>query len=538
MSRRILIIISVIVLILLCLLVYWQFWPRPTLLEIVDDAFTTTDNTAVPGNVLDNDTPAGGLTATVPPQQPASGTVILQPTGEFTYTPATDFVGSAAFTYEACLTADPGQCGTATVTITVIEGPDAVDDAVMTLKNIAAFGDVLANDLPSPGQMMATAIMTTTQANGEFKLISTGNFIYTPTLDYEGPDQVTYQACLAAYPNYCDTAMVMITVGPIDIVDDAYGTEKNQPVANNVLTNDSPSRLLQATAVMTTTQANGAFELLTSGDFIYTPAVDYVGSDQVTYQACLKTDLTNCDTATVIFTVDPPVDAVDDVYSTGKNQPISRNVLANDLPTGKLTASSTEFDLNADGSFTYTPEPSFSGTVTFNYQACLISDATKCDSAVVTIDVGLVTQHVVQQGEWLLQIARCYGTSPESIVYANYIPYPSWIMFGDVFVIPQVGDVSEPFNDGACIMWSTVEAGETLQSIATEYSVDLDMLIKANYGCYGYYSYYPYGGYYGYGYGYHSPYIYSGCYYYGVPNVYAGQRLIIPVNNENKHLRP
>lgn len=147
-------------------------------------------------------------------------------------------------------------------------------------------------------------------------------------------------------------------------------------------------------------------------------------------------------------------------------------------------------------------------------------------------------QHVVKQGEWLLQIARCYGTSPESIVYANHIPYPSWIMVGEVFVIPRVGDVSAPFNDGECIMWYTVKAGDTLPSIAAAYQVDLDRLVKANYGCFGYHSNYPGGGYYGYGYGYHSPYIYSGCYYSGVPNVYVGQQLVIPVNNANKHLRP
>lgn len=462
MQRRTLIIIlSVIVLILLCLLIYWLFWvrqPPEILVATVDDAFATTANTAVSGNVLDNDTPVGELTATVPPQAPpTNGTVELQPTGEFTYTPAPDYVGSDAFTYQACLTADPGQCAmaTATITITVVpptDDADAVDDVVTTLQNTPVSGNVLTNDRP-PGQVTAIAGVITTQANGTFDLVSTGEFTYTPTVDFNGPDEVTYQACLTADPTNCDTATVMITVTPppkvVDAVDDAYETKKNIPVAGNVLTNDSPS--------------------------------------------------------------------------------------------GELTASSTEFDLNATGVFTYTPASDFTGTVTLNYQACLTSDAANCDTAVVTITVknGDTTQpvkHVVQQGEWLLQIARCYGTSPESIVYANHIPYPSWIMIGEVFVIPHVGDVSEPFNDGDCIMWRTVKAGETLESIAAEYKVDLDMLVKANYGCYGYHSYYPYVGYYGYGY--HSPYIYSGCYFYGVPTVYEGQKLVIPVNNENKHLRP
>lgn len=537
MQRRILIISSIIVLILLCLfLIYWRFW-RTLEVAAVDDAFETTVNTAVANNVLANDTPADELTVTIPPQTPpTNGNVNLQPTGVFTYTPALDFWGSDTFTYQACLTSTPGQCDTATVTISVTVGVNAVDDVVTTPKNTPASGNVLTNDFPS-GQLTVTPIMTTTQVNGTFELLSTGVFTYTPAADYEGPDEATYQACLTADLNNCDTATVMITVGGVDAVDDSVTTAINTPVSGNVLTNDLSSEPITAVPTPITPPSNGTFILAENGDFTYTPNNDYVGSDSVTYQACLVSDPGVCDTAAVAIQVF--VDAVDDAYETEKNKPVSGNVLTNDLPTGELTASSTEFDLNANGVFTFTPTLDFTGAVTFNYQACLISDAANCDTAVVTITVedGLV-KHVVQQGEWLLQIARCYGTSPESIVYANYIPYPSWIMTGEVFVIPQVGDVSVPFNDGDCIIWYTVKAGDTLASVAAEYTVDLDMLVKANYGCYGYYSYYPYGGYYGYGYGYHSPYIYSGCYFYGVPDVYVGQRLVIPVNNENKHLRP
>ncbi len=191
---------------------------------------------------------------------------------------------------------------------------------------------------------------------------------------------------------------------------------------------------------------------------------------------------------------------------------------------------------------TITVTPTITTTVTstptVTYTPTTTSSPTPTFTPTVT-PTSTPIRHVVKQGEWLLQIARCYGTSPESIVYANHIPYPSWIMIGDIFVIPNVGDVSQPFNDGACIIWYTVKAGDTLQSIAAAYTVDLDMLVKANYGCYGYHSYYHHHySYYNPYYGYHSPYIYSGCYFYGVPNVYEGQQLVIPVNNDNKHLRP
>ncbi len=151
--------------------------------------------------------------------------------------------------------------------------------------------------------------------------------------------------------------------------------------------------------------------------------------------------------------------------------------------------------------------------------------------------------HVVQQGEWLIQIGRCYGANPETIAAQNGIPYPSWINPDLNLTINDVGSVSQPFYP-PCIMHYTVQQGDTLYSIAEFFQVPLDMLVKANYGCYGYYSYppvaVPYGAdpmYYGYGYGMHSPYVYNGCYNPSTPTIYPGQVLIIPVNLENQDMR-
>lgn len=146
---------------------------------------------------------------------------------------------------------------------------------------------------------------------------------------------------------------------------------------------------------------------------------------------------------------------------------------------------------------------------------------------------GVVTQHTVQEREWLHQIARCYGASASEIVTANKLPHPGWIMAGEVWQIPNVGSVDTPIGP-PCLIYYHVKAGDTLLSISRTYSVPLEVLLFANYGCYGYNAHYDYvpGGppYYGYGY-------LGGCYYTGYPTIYVGDLLVIPVTPANAGLR-
>src|SRR5207249_3713887 len=68
-----------------------------------NDAFTTNEDTPATGNVLTNDTDADlGTTLTaIQVTGPAHGTLALNATGSFTYTPAANYNGSDSFTYKA-----------------------------------------------------------------------------------------------------------------------------------------------------------------------------------------------------------------------------------------------------------------------------------------------------------------------------------------------------------------------------------------------------------------------------------------------------
>ncbi len=117
---------------------------------------------------------------------------------------------------------------------------------------------------------------------------------------------------------------------------------------------------------------NGTVVLNADGSFTYTPNAGYNGLDSLVYQVCDNGTPSQCDTAIVRFTIaavnDAPA-AVDDVVAVNEGQPATGNVLTNDSdPEGNgLTASLVTAPvngtvvLNADGSFTFTPNANYNG---------------------------------------------------------------------------------------------------------------------------------------------------------------------------------
>src|SRR5205823_4843610 len=115
--------------------------------------------------------------------------------------------------------------------------------------------------------------------------------------------------------------------------------------------------------------------------FSYTPAANYNGSDSFTYM--VNDGTIDGNPATVNITVVPVNDtpvAANDSYTTYEDTPLTvtaPGVLTNDsdVDGDSLTAilvsspSNGGLTLNADGSFTYTPNANFNGTDTFSYKA-------------------------------------------------------------------------------------------------------------------------------------------------------------------------
>ena len=91
-------------------------------------------------------------------------------------------------------------------------------------------------------------------------------------------------------------------------------------------------------------------------------------------------------------------------------------------------------------------------------------------------------QHQVVDGEWMVQIARCYGADYHEVRLANpQIPDPNLIKPGMVISVPRAGSVGTNYGP-PCVVFHTVTANDTWSSIASTYNADLVVMQTANPG--------------------------------------------------------
>jgi len=102
-----------------------------------------------------------------------------------------------------------------------------------------------------------------------------------------------------------------------------------------------------------------------------------------------------CDVVQALFPLAAGMDAQDDYFTTPEDVTLNANVVANDNPSTGVTVNTTPVSdvlhgtlvLNADGSFTYTPDPDYNGPDQFTYEVCDTGDPVQCDTAIAYITV-------------------------------------------------------------------------------------------------------------------------------------------------------
>jgi len=165
-----------------------------------------------------------------------------------TFTPALNFNGTASFTFTATEAGCPPAVGCQTsapamFTITV----DPVNDAPLatpaswpTNEDTQTTGTLAGTDV-DPGTTLTFRI-TTNPANGTISnfVPATGQFTYTPRLDYFGTDSFRF----VANDGTVDSPVATISIPVAAVADnpiaanDAYSTKYNASLTMNVLAND------------------------------------------------------------------------------------------------------------------------------------------------------------------------------------------------------------------------------------------------------------------------------------------------------------
>lgn len=93
---------------------------------------------------------------------------------------------------------------------------------------------------------------------------------------------------------------------------------------------------------------------------------------------------------------------------------------------------------------------------------------------------GATIQHDVQPGEWMIQIARCYGADFNALRNANpQVKDPAKIWPVDVLTVPNIGSNGKIYGP-PCVIFITAQPGDTWESIAQRYNARVDVLKEAN----------------------------------------------------------
>jgi gliding motility-associated-like protein len=387
-----------------------------------DDIYVENKGSQIGSTVALNDSdPDDGQVLTFTPLTLTSnGTLTFLPSGVFIYEPIATFVGLDTAVYQVCDNGTPQLCDTAYIIFNMIDNtatsngaPFAGDDAASTTLEKPVTINVKDNDRdPNAGQTLGNPNIIGTPIGGTAVVNPDGTVTFTPADDFTGAASFQYSICDNGSPSLCDTAKVTITVSTPTFVNvapnaqsDATTTPVNTPVNGNVSINDSD---LNTGQILTFTQVsnpqNGSVTLNPTGTFTYTPNNGFVGRDSFTYKVCDNGTPPLCDEAWVYIEVTPantninlPPVAIDDKATTTVGVPVIINVKSNDYDpnVGQVLLKPVIIDeidagravVNADGTITFTPNPDFTGIVTFRYEICDNGSPSLCDTALVTIDV-------------------------------------------------------------------------------------------------------------------------------------------------------
>jgi len=142
------------------------------------------------------------------------------------------------------------------------------------------------------------------------------------------------------------------------------------------------------------------------GGMTYVPAPNFVGQDTVWYSVCSDDGATDCSSSFQIVTVQDPsapnsIVAVDDFTFTMMGTTVAGNVMNNDMdpesdgisvtPQGTLmvpiTTDAGFYYISADGSFEFTPNPTFLGHTNIVYTVCDDQATSVCTDATLHLQV-------------------------------------------------------------------------------------------------------------------------------------------------------
>ncbi len=338
-----------------------------------DQSIATDEDTPVSGTIVATDVDGDTLSYTVG-TPPANGTLMLDSaTGQYTYTPGTNFNGNDRFV----VTVSDGNGGTTTSTVSigvrpVNDAPVTTDQSIVTDEDTPVSGTIVATDVD--GDTLSYTV-NTQPANGTLTLDgTTGAYTYTPGANFNGNDR--FVVTVSDGNGGTTTSTVSIGVRPVNdapvTADQSIATDEDTPVSGTIVATDVDGDTLSYT--VGTPPANGTLTLNSAtGAYTYTPGANFNGNDR--FVVTVSDGNGGTTTSTVSIGVRPVNDApvtADQSIATDEDTPVSGTIVATDVDGDTLSYTvGTQpqhgtLTLNgATGAYTYTPGANFNGNDRF-----------------------------------------------------------------------------------------------------------------------------------------------------------------------------
>ncbi len=209
-------------------------------------------------------------------------------------------------------------------------------------------------------------------SNGSI-LISGTNYTYTPALNYNGADSFTFKIFDGS--NYSAEATVSISVLPVNDapIANAQSTSTSEDTPLSITLTGSDIDNDPLTYVVVSSPVNGSV-VVTNNIAVYTPNLNYFGSDSFTFRINDGSNVSNV--ATVSITVTPVNDApiaLAESVSVNEDSPKAFTIKGSDAENSFLTftvvTQPTIGTLSGTApNLTYTPPLNYSGSATFTFR--------------------------------------------------------------------------------------------------------------------------------------------------------------------------
>ncbi|WP_228307888.1 tandem-95 repeat protein [Priestia sp. J2] len=330
----------------------------------------TLEETPVTSQIVATD-PDGGVLTYALQDPPTNGVAVVNGDGTFTYTPNENYTGNDTFTVRIANAAGEFIITNIFVVVIPVEQPPTVPNySITTPENQSVTGQVVGSD---PNGDLLTYRLGTSPVNGSAVVNIDGSFIYSPNSNYVGPDLFT----VIVEDSTGLTAVSIVNVTVIDVnsspitSDVILQTIENVAISGQVFATDPDDNLLIFS--LSGTPFNGTAVVNPDGTFLYTPNPNFIGLDSFTVEVrdSRGASAQSLVTISVIRVNQPPI-VVDLSLSTVQGQFVTGQVPAFD-PEGdplvyglNLAPLNGTAIINSDGTFTYTPNPSFVGTDSFS----------------------------------------------------------------------------------------------------------------------------------------------------------------------------